>query len=98
MSKILIVEDDRMIAESVKNHLETWGYEAVIAEHFTNILEDVTASAPDLILLDITLPSYNGYNGRMDKKATGIGLFLVDSIMKKLGGSVKIESEPEVGT
>ena len=61
MSKILIVEDDRMIAESVKNHLETWGYEAVIAEHFQNILEDVTASAPDLILLDITLPSYNGF-------------------------------------
>ena len=61
MSKILIVEDDRMIAESVKNHLETWGYEAVIAEHFQNILEEVTASAPDLILLDITLPSYNGF-------------------------------------
>lgn len=61
MSRILIVEDDRMIAESVKNHLETWGYEAVIAEHFQNILEDVTSSAPDLILLDITLPSYNGF-------------------------------------
>ena len=61
MSKILIVEDDRMIAESVKNHLETWGYEAVIAEHFQNILEDVTSCAPDLILLDITLPSYNGF-------------------------------------
>lgn len=55
------MEDDRMIAESVKNHLETWGYEAVIAEHFQNILEDVTSSAPDLILLDITLPSYNGF-------------------------------------
>lgn len=61
MSKILIVEDDRMIAESVKNHLETWGYETVIAEHFQNILEDVTAAAPDLILLDISLPSYNGF-------------------------------------
>lgn len=61
MSRILIVEDDRMIAESVKNHLETWGYEAVIAEHFQNILEDVTSCAPDLILLDITLPSYNGF-------------------------------------
>ena len=61
MSKILIVEDDRMIAESVKNHLETWGYEAVIAEHFQNILLDVTTAAPDLILLDITLPSYNGF-------------------------------------
>lgn len=61
MSKILIVEDDRMIAESVKNHLETWGYEAVIAEHFQNVLLDVTTAAPDLILLDITLPSYNGF-------------------------------------
>lgn len=61
MSKILIVEDDRMIAERIQNHLETWGYEAVIAENFQNILEDVTKTAPDLILLDITLPSYNGF-------------------------------------
>ena len=61
MSKILIVEDDRMIADRIQNHLETWGYEAVIAENFQNILEDVTKTAPDLILLDITLPSYNGF-------------------------------------
>ena len=61
MSKILIIEDDRMIAESIQKHLETWGYEAVIAKHFQNILEDVTKAAPDLVLLDITLPSYNGF-------------------------------------
>lgn len=61
MSKILIIEDDRMIAESIQKHLETWGYEAVIAKHVQNILEDVTKAAPDLVLLDITLPSYNGF-------------------------------------
>ncbi|MGN0393924.1 MAG: response regulator transcription factor [Coprococcus sp.] len=61
MSKILIVEDDRMIAESISSHLDTWGYETVIAENFQNILEDVTKTAPDLIILDITLPSYNGF-------------------------------------
>lgn len=46
----------------------------------------------------ITERGYTGYNGRRDKKATGIGLFLVDTIMKKLGGSVKITSELGVGT
>lgn len=46
----------------------------------------------------ITERGYTGYNGRMDKKATGIGLFLVDTIMKKLGGSVEITSELGQGT
>lgn len=46
----------------------------------------------------ITERGYTGYNGRMDKKATGIGLFLVDTIMKKLSGSVKITSELGKGT
>ncbi|MGN0393923.1 MAG: sensor histidine kinase [Coprococcus sp.] len=41
---------------------------------------------------------YTGYNGRIDKRATGIGLFLVDSIVKKLGSSVEITSEPGTGT
>lgn len=46
----------------------------------------------------ITERGYTGYNGRMDKKATGIGLFLVDTIMKKLSGSVEITSELGKGT
>lgn len=41
---------------------------------------------------------YTGYNGRKDKKATGIGLFLVKSIIEKLNGSVIIESELGKGT
>lgn len=46
----------------------------------------------------ITERGYTGYNGRIDKKATGIGLFLVDTIMKKLSGSVEITSELGKGT
>ena len=41
---------------------------------------------------------YTGFNGRKDKKATGIGLFLVKNIMEKLGGSVEVESEKDKGT
>lgn len=41
---------------------------------------------------------YTGYNGRMDKKATGIGLFLVKSVLEKLNGTVEVESELGKGT
>lgn len=41
---------------------------------------------------------YTGYNGRKDKKATGIGLFLVDRILKTLNHKIKIESKVNEGT
>lgn len=41
---------------------------------------------------------YTGYNGRMDKKSTGIGLYLCREILKKLGHTIRIASEPGVGT
>ncbi|MCI8484355.1 MAG: HAMP domain-containing histidine kinase [Lachnospiraceae bacterium] len=41
---------------------------------------------------------YTGYNGRSDKKASGIGLYLVQKILHKLGHKILVESEPEKGT
>lgn len=41
---------------------------------------------------------YTGYNGRMDKKSTGIGLYLCYQTMEKLGGSIRVESEVGKGT
>lgn len=41
---------------------------------------------------------YTGYNGRSDKKASGIGLYLVRKILNKLGHKILAESEPEKGT
>ena len=46
----------------------------------------------------VTDRGYTGYNGRTDKKSTGIGLYLCNSIMKKLGNSMSIESEVGKGT
>lgn len=42
--------------------------------------------------------SYTGYNGRKDKKASGIGLYLVKEILGRLGHKIYAESEPGVGT
>ena len=50
-----------MISEQVKKHLGRWGYEAVCVEDFENNLSQFIAFDPQLVLLDIGLPFYNGY-------------------------------------
>ena len=62
MYKILIVEDDKTIANAVKKHVETWGYQAYATQNFQNVMEDFAREHPQLVLLDITLPFYNGYH------------------------------------
>ena len=41
---------------------------------------------------------YTGYNGRMDKKASGLGLYLCKGICDKLGHGIRIESAEGEGT
>lgn len=60
--KILIVEDDMVIAKSLKNHLCKWSYEAEFISDFKDITTQVINFDPQLILLDISLPFFNGYH------------------------------------
>ena len=62
MYRILIVEDDSTIAKMIKKHLISWGYEAVCSENFQNITEDFLSFNPQLVLLDLSLPFYNGFH------------------------------------
>ena len=62
MYRILIIEDDRTIAEAVRKHMESWGYEAHCVEDFKNVLAEFAAFSPQLVLMDITLPFFNGYH------------------------------------
>ncbi len=58
---VMIVEDDEVIAEMVKEDLERWDYEVWIASDLKNVAGQVERQKPDLILLDINLPFYNGF-------------------------------------
>lgn len=60
MARILIVEDDAAIAGAVARHVASWGYEAACVRDFRNVLEEMRAFSPHLILLDIALPGRNG--------------------------------------
>ncbi|RNF39397.1 response regulator transcription factor [Planococcus salinus] len=59
--RIFIVEDDLKIAEMLADTLRKYHYEVETAKDFDQILEEVEAFDPHLILLDINLPSYDGY-------------------------------------
>ncbi len=62
MYRIFIVEDDGVIAGAVQRHLEGWGYQAACARRFDAVLEEFQEFDPQLVLLDISLPFYNGYH------------------------------------
>ncbi|WP_342758101.1 response regulator transcription factor [Kineothrix sedimenti] len=61
MYKVLIVEDDNTIAEEVGRHLIKWGYEVEAVTDFGDVLGHFGRFLPQLVLMDIGLPFYNGY-------------------------------------
>lgn len=62
MYKILIVEDDKTIARVLKEHLEKWGYAVETIEDFQNVLETFITFDPQIVLMDIGLPFFNGHH------------------------------------
>ena len=62
MYKILIVEDDLVIARTMYKHLESWGYEVQCVSDFQNVMQQFVAFSPQLVLLDLSLPFYNGFH------------------------------------
>lgn len=59
--KILIVEDDRDIAEVLKNELTVWGYETHLISNFSKVIDEFVEIKPHLVLMDIVLPYFNGF-------------------------------------
>ena len=62
MYKILMVEDDEIIARSIREHLQAWNYDVCCVEDFSNVVAEFVRFDPQLVLMDITLPFFNGYH------------------------------------
>lgn len=62
MYRILIVEDDRVISGILRKHLSSWGYQAECAEDFSAVMKTFAAVDPHLVLMDLSLPFYNGFH------------------------------------
>ncbi|MBO9604718.1 MAG: response regulator transcription factor [Paenibacillaceae bacterium] len=59
--KIMLVEDDRTIADLVAETLSKWGFATVLATDFERVLPTFLAERPQLVLMDIGLPYYDGF-------------------------------------
>ena len=58
---IFIIEDDQALSNEIKLALSKWGYSVGQVNDFENITNEVLDSNPKLILMDINLPSYDGF-------------------------------------
>src|SRR5690606_11808679 len=61
MSRIFIVEDEPKLAAALEAHLRRYGHEAVTARRFDELKDEFLEVAPDLVLLDVNLPWYDGF-------------------------------------
>ena len=61
MYKIMIVEDELTIAKTMADYLNRWDYDTKYISDFKNITEEIIKFDPQMILLDVMLPFYNGF-------------------------------------
>lgn len=62
MYKLLIVEDDAVIAKSIQTYMESWGYQPICITDFEHVTKTFVEEQPHLVLMDISLPFYNGFH------------------------------------
>lgn len=59
--KIMIVEDEPIIRDMIGESMRKWGYETIILDDFSQVLEIFLKENPHLVLMDINLPVYDGF-------------------------------------
>lgn len=80
MTNIFIIEDDKKINKEITSLLNRYGYNCSSSDNYENIVEDAIASNPNLILLDINLPFYDGYYiCRKIRKMSDVPIIIVTS-------------------
>lgn len=62
MFNILLIEDDRTLFQEIKARLEQWSYGVHGVRDFGDVLQEFTAIRPDLVVIDIQLPKYDGFH------------------------------------
>ena len=61
MYKVMIVEDDEIISNSIAGYLNKWQYTTHEVSNFQNVITEFVEEKPDIVLMDINLPYFDGY-------------------------------------
>lgn len=80
MYRLFIIEDEGGIAQAIKTQACAWGMEVKICEDFTNVLKEFAEFQPHIVLLDITLPFFNGYHWCSEiRKISQVSIIFISS-------------------
>lgn len=60
MYRILVVEDDEVIAKTIRQHLQSWNYEVFAVADFNSVMEEFARVKPHLVLMDIRPMDFTG--------------------------------------
>ncbi len=83
--RIFIVEDEPNISRLIAEGLEKWGYEAQVVTAFDQVTTEIAAFEADLVLLDISLPFYNGFHWCQEiRKTSEVPIIFLSSANDKL--------------
>ena len=80
MYRILLVEDDNKLALAMRTQIETWGNDVHIVKDFKDIMPEFNDYDPQLVLLDIMLPFFNGYHWcEVIRKVSSVPILFISS-------------------
>lgn len=83
--KVYVVEDDDVILKALKKFLQNWSYEVHVAEDFSSVYEKFLKVNPDLVLLDVSLPFFNGYYWcEQIRKSSNVPIIFISSADENL--------------
>ncbi|AKL96102.1 sensory transduction protein BceR [Clostridium aceticum] len=78
--KILLIEDDTTLFKEIKDRFIDWGYEVHGVENFQRVMESFAEIQPDLVIIDIQLPKYDGFHWcRMIREYSNVPIVFLSS-------------------
>lgn len=93
MYKLLIVEDEINIANTLKNHFEKYNYVCHIVEDFERVLDAFQEFQPHLVIMDINLPAFDGYYwSRKIRQVSNCPITILSARMSELDQVYGIEN------
>ncbi len=78
--KLLLIEDDKTLFHEIRERLTSWSYEVYGIDDFSKVMEEFTAVKPDLVIIDIQLPKFDGFHWcRMIRTHSNVPIIFLSS-------------------
>lgn len=80
MFKLLLIEDDKTLFTEIQERLSQWSYEVFGINDFNRVIQEFTEIKPDLVIIDIQLPSFDGFHWcRMIRNLSNVPILFLSS-------------------